>query len=63
MTRTSRDELDSQGYVVNGYNYDRQCWVRDYHVVPCGHPDSMKPNCCYAGSHAGEDIRLPQFIK
>lgn len=36
------------------YDYDKQCWIVDGKVAPCGHPDSMKPTCCYAGQHAGE---------
>ena len=57
MTRTSSDQIDSDGITSNGYDYDLQCWVMDYIVQDCGHPDSMRPGCCYGGGHAGEDIR------
>jgi hypothetical protein len=43
------------------YDYDRQCWVEavgdsGFMVLPCGHPESMKPTCCYAGMNPGEWI-------
>jgi len=54
MSRLSYDQFDAQGKLVNGYDYDRQCWVLLGIVQPCGHP-SLDP-CCYACQHAGETL-------
>ena len=53
------------------YDYELQTWLRlradadgipRWTVEPCGHPDSMKPHCCYAGTHASETIvRHPEI--
>lgn len=53
MSRTSRDEYDNQGNLLNGFDYDNQCWVVDGLVQRCGHPESM--DCrCYGKLHQGE---------
>lgn len=54
------------------YDYLHQCWIRYagtllnvptgkqvnlWRVEACGHPATMGPNCCYAGTHAGEIIK------
>ncbi len=36
------------------YDYEVQAWVKHGVYTQCGHPASMRPGCCYAGSHAGE---------
>lgn len=36
------------------YDYTVQAWVEHGKYTACGHPASMRPTCCYAGSHAGE---------
>ena len=43
--------------IEEGYCYDFQCWILDFKVRPCGHPEKMKPDCCFAGKNAGRDIR------
>lgn len=45
------------GKIKEGYCYDFQCWILDFKVQPCGHPENMKPDCCFAGKNAGRDIR------
>mgnify|MGYP001582445345 CR=1 FL=1 len=50
--RTSRDIIDATGQTISGYNYDLQCWVREYVVLPCEHPQHSPS--CYACNHAGE---------
>ena len=45
------------GKIKNGYCYDFQCWVNGFIVEQCGHPESMRPSCCFAGKNAGRDIR------
>ena len=60
MSRTSTDELDAQGIVKNGFDYNLQVWVKDYKAQMCGHPESMRDNgrgCCDAYFLAGQDIR------
>ena len=54
MTRTSLDMLDASRVVVTGYDYNLQVWVRDYVIVPCGHPEPMTG--CNACKYAGEYI-------
>ena len=48
MSRISGDEIDEQGTVKNGFDYNLQIWVRNYICQDVG-----------AGSdkHAGQDIR------
>ena len=51
--RTSTDERDRQGTLVNGFDYAHQAWVVEGVYVRCGHPESM--DCrCYGKEHAGE---------
>ena len=55
--RTSKDQFDGQGVLLNGFDYDRQAWVKDGKYVCCGHPESM--NCgCYGRKHEGESVRV-----
>ena len=46
MSRSSTDEFDVNGVLVNGYDYELQVWVQHGRVVNCGHPASMRPGCC-----------------
>lgn len=40
---------------VNGYDYQRQAWVKDGRYLRCGHPPTM--DCrCYGLRHEGEMI-------
>ena len=49
------------------FDYRNQAWLSLYakvnttgawlwQVEPCGHPENMRPGCCYAGEHAGEVV-------
>ena len=52
MSRTSNDQHDSNGRLMNGFDYDRQAWVKGGKYVRCGHPESM--NCgCYGRENEG----------
>ena len=52
MSRESADEFRA-GRLWDGYDYDRQAWVRNGRYVNCGHPKSM--DCgCYGRLHMGE---------
>ena len=58
--RTSSDQVDQEGVVVNGFDYDLQVWVRDYIVLDCWHPNRFSVTqwpCCEAHKLAGCDIR------
>ena len=44
---------NEQGIILNGYDYDKQAWVRDGLYVRCGHPETMCCDC-YGRKHAGE---------
>ena len=39
MSRTSRDEVDERGIVINGFDYDLQVWVEDYKIVLAGNQE------------------------
>jgi hypothetical protein len=59
MSRVSSDEYQN-GRLINGYDYDRQAWVKDGRYVQCGHPSSM--DCrCYGRVHAGE-LSKPSLV-
>ena len=66
MSRTST--LESNPTALQAYDYERQAWLvratpsSPWAVAPCGHPASMKPGCCYAGSHAGETVAAHEDI-
>ena len=51
--RTSNNVVDHFGRVVDGYDYENQCWVVGGIIQRCGHPFEM--DCgCYGKLHAGE---------
>jgi len=53
MKNLSDDEYDEKGRLINGYDYDKQTWVREGKYIRCGHPEDM--DCkCYGKIHAGE---------
>lgn len=55
MSRMSSDEYDAKGRLINGYDYQNQCWVKNGIIQDCNHPESMKVYCqCYGKIHAGE---------
>ena len=44
------------GVVKNGFDYTRQCWIRNFIVLRCGHKEDL--NCsCYGRKNEGRDIR------
>ncbi len=60
MSRTSSDDFDATGVIRNGFDYELQVWVKQYIILGCGHPASMRPkgeSCCNQHKHAGKDIR------
>lgn len=55
--RMSTDHFDKHGNLINGYDYDKQCWVIDGVIQRCGHPEDM--DCgCYGREHEGELTNL-----
>ena len=56
--RTSDNELNAEGNLVNGYDYDRQCWVVDGLYASCGHPERYRG--CWGCTHAGQKF-TPYF--
>jgi hypothetical protein len=55
--RTSKDQYDGQGTLLNGFDYEHQAWVKDGKYVRCGHPEPM--DCgCYGREHEGESARV-----
>lgn len=54
MTRTNGEYSDDDK-LINGYDYDRQVWVKDGKYLHCGHPEEM--GCkCYDKEHEGEAV-------
>lgn len=50
--RQSSDMI-RQRRLINGFNYAKQCWIKDGIIQRCDHPESM--DCrCYGKAHAGE---------
>ena len=45
MSRTSNDEFDSKGNLLNGFDYTVQAWVKDGRVLRCGHPEALPCGC------------------
>jgi hypothetical protein len=54
--KTEYDHVDVNGYVKNGYDYQRQCWITDYTIQRCGHLEGMQCRC-FGRLFAGQDIR------
>lgn len=51
--RFGRNQYEKNGRLIDGYDYDKQTWVKAGKYVRCGHPESM--DCgCYGRIHAGE---------
>lgn len=45
---------DADGRLINGYDYEKQAWVKDGHYIRCGHP--LDVDCkCYGKEHEGEE--------
>ena len=60
MTRTNGEYSDDDR-LVNGYDYDRQVWVKDGRYLRCGHQDEM--DCgCYGKEHEGEEVRQQRGV-
>ena len=43
--RVGANEFDLDGYLLNGYDYDLQMWIKDGVVVNCGHAPEMDCGC------------------
>lgn len=55
MSRVSGDQIVA-GRLINGYDYEKQAWVREGKYIKCGHPESM--DCtCYGKAHEGEETK------
>jgi hypothetical protein len=56
MTRFSKDFYDKDGNLLNGFDYDLQCWVKEGLILRCGHKSEF--NCdCVGRIHEGEPIK------
>jgi hypothetical protein len=62
MSRTGQDEFDAQGVLKNGFDYELQCWVKDYRVQNCGHPEQMTCGCS-GREYAGQNIAKLRLAK
>ena len=52
--RTSANEY-ANGFLLNGFDYARQAWVKDGKYITCGHPYAMVCGC-YGRAHQGEPV-------
>ena len=50
----TRQDVFSEGRLMDGYDYNRQAWVRGGRYVRCAHPEAMACGC-YGRDHAGEE--------
>jgi hypothetical protein len=52
------DNVEINGQVKNGFDYDLQVWVEDYIVLDCGHRGGNLPDdpCCNSRKFRGRDI-------
>lgn len=62
MSRTGRDQFDKAGQLVNGFDYDLQCWVKGGRVVDCGHPSGSDCDCS-GRRHTGRKIVLVRRLE
>lgn len=57
MSRESSNDMTPFGIIRNGFSYRRQCWIKDFIIQRCGHPETM--DCgCFGRVHAGEQARF-----
>ena len=54
MTRTSDNYYTDR--LIDGYDYEKQAWVKNGKYIRCGHPDHMRCNC-YGKLHEGENTK------
>jgi hypothetical protein len=54
--RESSNQIQA-GVIRNGYSYTHQCWIKDFIIQDCGHPQDM-PCACFGRQHAGEQARF-----
>lgn len=57
MSRTSADRFDTEGRLLDGFDYDNQAWVADGHYLNCGH--ILRDCGCYGREHIGEPTVAP----
>lgn len=62
MSRSSRDQFDKTGQLVNGFDYDLQCWVKGGRVLDCGHPAGSDCDCT-GRKHRGRRIELVRRLE
>lgn len=58
MTRTSGDKFDTDGRLIDGFDYENQAWVADGFYLNCGH--ILKDCGCYGREHIGERTKSPK---
>jgi hypothetical protein len=57
--RYSNNEMTKFGVIKNGYSYAHQCWIENFIIQRCGHPDSL--DCqCFGKIHEGEQARFTE---
>jgi hypothetical protein len=56
--RHSTNELDAHGFVLNGFDYSLQVWVKDGVVQACAHPLTMGLRCCHGRKYQLLPVRF-----
>jgi len=56
VSRTSSDQFDSEGILLNGFDYDYQAWVKDGKYVRCRHLESLACGC-FGREHEGQPVK------
>jgi hypothetical protein len=58
MTRLSTDKFDTDGRLIDGFDYANQAWVADGFYLNCGH--ILKDCGCYGREHQGRRTTAPK---
>ena len=53
MSRKSDQIMNTEGRLMDGYDYENQAWVKRGRYIRCGHPEGMDCNC-YGKLHEAE---------
>lgn len=61
MRYSTNEEIGN--IVKNGFDYKLHCWIKDFIIQRCGHPETMSCGC-FGKEFEGQDIRdLVDFVR
>lgn len=60
MSRQSVN-INKNGSLFSGYDYENQAWVMEGKYIRCGHPDSM--DCgCFGKEYEGKTVEEAKYM-